>query len=280
MPSMKTEGAAGPSGLDATAWRHLCCSFQSSFDLCAALASVAKRICTTFIDPKCLSAFVACRLVPLDKCPGVRPIGIGETIRRIIGKAILATIGQNIIDAAGPLQLCVGQQAGCEAAVHAMSSLYDSQTTEAILLVDANNAFNSLNREVALRNIQHLCPSLSVVLINNYREDIDLFVDGATLLSTEGTTQGDPLAMAMYGIGILPLIKKLQTCDVTQTWYADDAAAAGSTANIRCWWDMITKAGPMFGYYPNASKTHLIVKQEYVQSAKGLFDGFWNHSNC
>ena len=115
----------------------------------------------------------------------------------------------------------MGQQAGCEAAVHAMSSLYDSQTTEAILLVDANNAFNSLNREVALRNIQHLCPSLSVVLINTYREDIELFVDGATLLSTEGTTQGDPLAMAMYGIGILPLIKKLQTCDVTQTWYAD-----------------------------------------------------------
>ena len=109
-----------------------------------------------------------------------------------------------------------------------MSSLHDSQTTEAILLVDANNAFNSLNREVALRNIQHLCPSLSVVLINTYREDIDLFVDGATLLSTERTTQGDPLAMAMYGIGILPLIKKLQTCDVTQTWYADDAAAAGN----------------------------------------------------
>ena len=152
-----------------------------------------------------------------------------------------------------------GQQAGCEVAVHAMSSLYDSQTTEAILLVDA---FNSLNREVALRNIQHLCPSLSVVVINTYREDIDLFVDGATLLSTEGTTQGDPLAMAMYGIGILPLIKKLQTCDVTQTWYADDAAVAGSRAYIRCWWDMITKAGPMFGYYPNASKTHLIVKQE------------------
>ena len=104
---METEGAAGPSGLDATAWRHLCCSFQSSFDLCAALASVAKRICTTFIDPKCLSAFVACRLVPLDKCPGVRPIGIGETIWRIIGKAIMATIGRNIIDAAGPLVLCV-----------------------------------------------------------------------------------------------------------------------------------------------------------------------------
>ena len=111
------------------------------------------------------------------------------------------------------------------------------------------------------------------VLINTYREYIDKFVDGTTLLSTEGTTQGDPLAMAMYGIGILPLIKKLQNCDVTQAWYADDAAAAGSTANIRCWWDIITKAGPMFGYYPNASKTHLIVKLEYVQSSKDLFEG-------
>eukprot|EP00731_Ephydatia_muelleri_P028772 Em0020g416a len=129
--------------------------------------------------------------------------------------------------------------------------------------------FDTLNAEL----IRKVSMKTEVVLINTYREDIDLFVDGATLLSTEGTTQGDPLAMAMYGIGILPLIKKLQTCDVTQTWYADDAAAAGSTANIRCWWDMITKAGPMFGYYPNASKTHLIVKQEYVQSAKGLFDG-------
>ena len=46
----------------------------------------------------------------------------------------------------------------------------------------------------------------------------------------------------------------------------------GSTANIRCWWDIITKAGPMFGYYPNASKTHRIVKQVYVRSAKDLFD--------
>ena len=64
--------------------------------------------------------------------------------------ATLATIGQNIIDAADLLQLCVGQQAGCEAAVHAMNSLYDSQTTEAVLLVEADNVFISLNREAAL----------------------------------------------------------------------------------------------------------------------------------
>ena len=76
---------------------------------------------------------------------------------------------------------------GCEAAVHAVRQMFES--AEAVILVDA---FNSLNRENALRNIQHLCPSLSTVLINTYHEDVHLFIDGETLMSEEGTTQGDP----------------------------------------------------------------------------------------
>ena len=60
----------------------------------------------------------ACRLIPLDKCPGVRPIGVGEVPRRIIAKAILRIVGSDVEEAAGSLQLCAGQDGGCEAAVH------------------------------------------------------------------------------------------------------------------------------------------------------------------
>ena len=82
------DGAAGPSGLDATSWKRLCTSFKgASTDLCESLAATA-RMCTCYVDPSGLSAFVACRLIALDKCPGVRPIGIGETARRMIGRAI------------------------------------------------------------------------------------------------------------------------------------------------------------------------------------------------
>ena len=90
-------------------------------------------------------------------------------------------------------------ESGREAAVHGMQKLFSSPEVEAVLLVDATNAFNSINRQTALRNIQHICPVISTILINPYRDDVNLFIDGERLLSQEGTTQGDPLAMATKG---------------------------------------------------------------------------------
>ena len=190
--ALRTEGAAGPSGIDAQGWRHLCSSFQqASLELCEALACVCKWICSSYVDPCGLTAFAGCRLIALNKCQGVRPIGIGEVVRRILGKVILATIGDDIQEAAGALQVCAGQQAGCEAAVHAVRMIYEDPSNEAVLLVDATNAFNTLNWNVALLNVNKKCPPLAKVLINTYRHNPQLYVDGETLLSKEGTTQGD-----------------------------------------------------------------------------------------
>jgi len=93
-------------------------------------------------------------------------------------------------------------------------SLFDVSSSEAVLLVDASNAFNSLNRETALHNCLISCPTLATVLINCYRFHSPLFIDSEVLLSSEGTTQGDPLAMAMYAIGVLPLIHHLNYISV------------------------------------------------------------------
>lgn len=79
-------------------------------------------------------------------------------------------------------------------------------SNEAVLLVDATNAFNRLNQNVVLLNVNKKCPPLAKVLINTYKHNPQLYVDGETLFSKEGTTQGDLLAMPMYAIGILPLI--------------------------------------------------------------------------
>ena len=91
-----------------------------------------------------------------------------------------------------------------------------------------------------LRNIQHLCPS---ILINIYRVDVALYIEGSTLLSEEGTTQGDPLAMPMYALGVLPLIDCISG-DLMQVWYADDATACGSLSELHLWWDKLLQFGP------------------------------------
>ena len=37
-------------------------------------------------------------------------------------------------------------ETGCEASIHALNEIYEEEATEAILMVDASNAFNRLNR--------------------------------------------------------------------------------------------------------------------------------------
>ena len=66
-----------------------------------------------------------------------------------MAKAVLSVLKQDIQEASGCLQMCGGQISGIEAAVHAVRSAFESIDTEAVLLVDATNAFNSMNRHAA-----------------------------------------------------------------------------------------------------------------------------------
>ena len=63
---------------------------KSSDDLCTSLAEMSKKLCNTKENSDSLEAFLACRLIPLDKNLELRPIGIGEVLRRLIGKTITA----------------------------------------------------------------------------------------------------------------------------------------------------------------------------------------------
>ena len=94
----------------------------------------------------------------------MRPIGIGELPRRKIARAVLSVLRDDVQDAAGSVQLCAGQIAGVESAVHAVQKCFGQDGTEAALLVDTSNAFNSLNRDAALHNIRFLCPPISTML--------------------------------------------------------------------------------------------------------------------
>ena len=193
----------------------------------------------------------------------IRPIGVGEVLRRIVGKAISWSLKEEIQIAGGPLQVSTGLQGGAEAAIHAMKTIYEEDSSDGIILVDAANAFNQLNRYVALHNIQYLCPPISTVLINIYRLPARLFiVGGGEISSEEGTTQGCTLAMAFYGIGTKPVLVYLKenVPEVKQAWLADDASGAGKLSPLKSWWKAISQEGIKYGYFVKPSKSWLILK--------------------
>ena len=59
--------------------------------------------------------------------------------------------------------------------------MFSDSECERLLLVDASNALNNLNCQLALISISQLCPALSQILINSYRSDTELFLDDETV---------------------------------------------------------------------------------------------------
>ena len=160
-----------------------------------------------------------------------------------------------------------------------MKEIFEQHDTEAVLMIDASNAFNSVNRNVFLHNVKIICPEIATFVTNCYALPSRLFIiGGKEILSAEGTTQGDPVAMPIYAIAIIPLILMiLETTDDlsgsrTKTeGYADDLSAAGNSRNLKIWWQKLCEIGPLFGYYPEPTKCWLIVKPEHEQTAKEIF---------
>ena len=197
-------------------------------------------------------------------------------MRRISGKLVMAIVKDDVIASGSRVQMCSGQKGGSEAAIHAMRTAFESEAAEAVILVDAANAFNNINRKSLLHNIQVLCPIFSTYVTNCYRVPARLFViGGVELKSNEGTTQGDPIGMAVYAIGITPLLdimlSTIAEIHDQMAAFADDVTSVGKLLSLKKWWVEITSIGPHFGYFPQPTKSWLIVKEEYLDVAKDLF---------
>ena len=137
-----------------------------------------------------------------------------------------------------------------------MHAIFEDENTHGIIQVDANNAFNTINRNVFLHNIKIICPEFSQFIHNCYQQPPRLFVvGGIEILSREGTTQGDPASMYLYGLGLLPLMMVLSNEEARQSAYADELAGGGTIQQLKSWWDIIIEKGRYIGYTANPSKS-------------------------
>ena len=113
---------------------------------------------------------------------------------------------------------------------------------------------------------------------NAYRHQRRLHVWRAGLaafiiLSIEGVTQGDPLAMALYSIALLPLIEHLRREHprVLQPWYSDDGAIRGTGCDVVACFHELCHVGPQYGYFPGQEKSWAVCAQEDQPELRRIF---------
>ena len=143
---------------------------------------------------------------------------------------MITVLKEDFIRASSKAQMC-RRKSGSEAAVHAMKEFFEAEQSEAVPLVDAADAFNNVNRMTLLHSISISFPPMATFVKNCYQSAARLFViGGQELRSKAGTTQREPLGMAIYSIAISPLLDIMIATagnNSKTAAFPDDMSAAG-----------------------------------------------------
>ena len=84
--------------------------------------------------------------------------------------------------------------------------------------------------------------------------------------------------MIIYGGAMMPVVRDLKEDHppIVQPWYADDADSAGDFDEIEAFFKDLAKIGPDFGYFPEPSKSVLIVRSPNLLAVQVFF----NEQHC
>ena len=131
-----------------------------------------------------------------------------------------------------------------------MHDIFATNKTEAVLL-DAEKAFNSINKQVFLHNIKRICPPIAAFVRKYQNVPIRLYeLGGKELLSHEGTTQGDPTTIAVCGIALTPPLKHVATCypkTDPKMAFVDNLTSAGRLSKLHTWLKDLLDVGLRYG---------------------------------
>ena len=160
----------------------------------------------------------------------IRPIAVGEILRRLVAKCLCRLSSQKAASLLVPLQVGVGVPGGCEAVPHALNGLVASvgdTTSLAIPQVDLKNAFNTLDPSSILRQLADQFPELLRWVNYCYSQPSWLNFGYSLVLSACGVQQGDPLAPLLFAITVYPIIAALKnqfTDLASNVCYLDDGS--------------------------------------------------------
>ena len=177
------------------------------------------------------SIFFGARLLALNKkCGGIRPIAIGNCLRRMAAKLINKYASRFFKSHFLPIQFGAGAKCGSEYVIHSTRSFVENNPKAVIIKIDFANAFNCVDRSWLLSQANKLkTPGLKFIL-NAYDQKSSLFYNETIIDSQSGVQQGDPLGPFLFCLAIQPIIKSLKS--PLNRWYMDDGTIGGSQDEV------------------------------------------------
>lgn len=168
----------------------------------------------------------------LKKNGGIRPIAVGNTIRRLSSKISCNRIRDDASKYLGPRQMGFGIRGGAEAIVHSARDFLLSPNNEDSILVklDYSNAFNSIFRTKMIQIVKEKYPKMFAYISQCYGTKSYLCYGNDVISSEEGVQQGDPLGPLLFCLVIQPIILNVQS--KMNEWYLDDGSIGDSIDTV------------------------------------------------
>ena len=135
------------------------------------------------------SIFFGARLLALNKkCGGIRPIAIGNCLRRMAAKLINKYANRFFKSHFLPFQFGAGAKCGTEYVIHSTRSFVENNPKAVIIKIDFANAFNCVDRSWLLSQANKLkIPGLKFIL-NAYDQKSSLFYND-TIIESQSSTR-------------------------------------------------------------------------------------------